>query len=165
MRWYVVHTQSRAELRALWHLENQDFHAFLPYIRTVRRHARKVEAVRAPLFPRYLFVALDLRDARWRSINGTRGVVGLLCNGSHPLAVRDGTVEALLRECDQTGVVPLAALGVFALGKEIRITCGALTGQVGRIVNLSAADRVSVLLNFMGAPTQVQLPLWDIEAA
>ena len=62
MRWYVVHTQPRAEVRALWHLQNQEFRCFLPKFATLRRHARKVEPVNAPLFPRYLFVAFDLSE-------------------------------------------------------------------------------------------------------
>jgi transcriptional antiterminator RfaH len=165
MSWYVVHTQARAELRALWHLENQGFSCFLPHIRTLRRHARKVETVRAPLFPRYFFVSFELHDAKWRSINGTRGVVGVLSNGPHPLAVCDGTVEALMQRCDETGVVPLTALGIFTTGAKVMITAGAFIGQVGVVANISSADRIAVLLNFMGARTCVQLLPWQIEAA
>ena len=165
MSWYVVHTQARAELRALWHLENQGFSCFLPHIRTLRRHARKVETVRAPLFPRYLFVSFDLHDAKWRSINGTRGVVGVLSSEPRPLAVRNGTVEALMQRCDETGVVPLTALDIFTTGAKVIITTGAFIGQVGVVANISSADRIAVLLNFMGTRTCVQLPPWQIEAA
>jgi transcriptional antiterminator RfaH len=31
-----------------------------------------------PLFPRYIFVGLDLEEKSWRSINGTRGISNLL---------------------------------------------------------------------------------------
>jgi transcriptional antiterminator RfaH len=77
-RWYVVHTQTQAEERAIWHLANQGLSCFLPRIRIVRRHARKVTPVLAPLFPRYLFLRFELDVARWRAINGTRGVGRLL---------------------------------------------------------------------------------------
>ena len=45
------------------------------------RHARKILNVRAPLFPGYLFVSLDLTRDRWRSINSTYGVLGLIMGG------------------------------------------------------------------------------------
>jgi hypothetical protein len=38
-------------------------------------------------------------------------------------------------------------------------------GQTGKVASLSEADRASILLNFMGVPARVQLPLWNIEAA
>ncbi len=58
--WYEVQTLPCREARAQLQLEGQGFSTFLPrYAKTVR-HARKLSTVSAPLFPRYLFVALDL---------------------------------------------------------------------------------------------------------
>jgi len=165
MAWFVVHTQPRAEAHALRHLQNQGFCCFLPYIQTLRRHARKVERVQVPLFPRYLFVSFDSDQTRWRSINGTRGVVGLLCSSARPLPVRGGTVESLLRCSDANGLVPITALDLLRAGTTVEIAAGALTGQVGVVSHIPSADRVAVLLNFMGARTCVHLPSWQIKAA
>jgi transcriptional antiterminator RfaH len=65
-RWYVVHTQARQEARAEVNLRRQDFEVWLPMIRCVRRHARKVDSTFAPLFPRYFFIRLDLTSQPWR---------------------------------------------------------------------------------------------------
>ena len=66
--WYVVHTQPHAEDKAIFNLRRQGFETYLPkYLRT-RRHARRTEQVARPLFPRYLFVALDLAVQPWRAI-------------------------------------------------------------------------------------------------
>jgi transcriptional antiterminator RfaH len=167
MRWYVVHTQPQAETRALWHLRNQGFDCFLPRIRKLVRHARKVEAKLAPLFPRYLFVQFGLNAVRWRSINNTRGVINLLANGDSPLAVREGVVEELIKQCDRQSAVPLAALGIFAKGVKVRIKAGAFAGQVGEVIEVCSqcCDRVQLLLNFMGVQTSLQLPSYAIEAA
>jgi transcriptional antiterminator RfaH len=100
-QWYVVHKQARAEEKAVWHFENQGFHCFIPRIRALRRHARKVTPVFSPLFRRHLFVPCELDIARWRAINGTRGIVRLLTNGKFPLPVPAGVVESLLTKCDQ----------------------------------------------------------------
>jgi transcription antitermination factor NusG len=69
MRWYVVHSHAQAEASALWHLTNQGFLCFLPRVPQFRSHARQTRLMRVPLFPRYLFVRLDLSETRWRAIN------------------------------------------------------------------------------------------------
>ena len=66
-RWYVVQSQPNAERKAVMHLERQGFTTYLPRYLKRRRHARRVEIVGAPLFPRYLFVGIDLTMQRWRS--------------------------------------------------------------------------------------------------
>ena len=60
MAWYAVHTHAGAETKAVWHLENQGFSVYLPRYLRRRRHARKVDWVPTPLFPRYLFVFMDV---------------------------------------------------------------------------------------------------------
>ena len=61
--WYVVQTQVHAERKAAAHLNRQGFATYLPAYMKRRRHARQVQNVIAPLFPRYLFVAVDQSDA------------------------------------------------------------------------------------------------------
>ena len=41
----------------------KDLTTYLPRYLKRRRHARRVDIVAAPLFPRYLFVAIDMTDA------------------------------------------------------------------------------------------------------
>ena len=104
-RWYVVHTQPHRETQAQRQLANQGYRAFLPRFLKGRRHARKFETVLAPLFPRYMFVALDLTRDRWRSVNGTLGVDRLLMRGNEPEPVPRGLVEQLAEAAGTDGVV------------------------------------------------------------
>jgi transcriptional antiterminator RfaH len=80
--WYVVQTRPHAEVRAAQHLQRQGFATYLPRHLKRRRHARRTEIVAAPLFPRYLFVLVDMATQRWRSIHSTIGVSRLVCNGT-----------------------------------------------------------------------------------
>src|SRR5262245_48826654 len=73
-RWYVVRTHAQSELRAAHHLGNQGFRIFVPRYLKSRRHARRLETVSVPLFPRYIFTVVNRNRDRWRSINGTFGV-------------------------------------------------------------------------------------------
>jgi len=77
-QWYAVHTQASAEQKADFHLRNQGFEVYLPSYRKQRRHARRVDWIKAPLFPRYLFVRMDIETTPWRRIHSTIGVSYLL---------------------------------------------------------------------------------------
>ena len=74
-RWFLVHTQPHSERKAELHLGAQGFRAFLPQIQKTIRHARQLRTVRAPLFPRYMFLILDLGRDRWLSVRSTVGVL------------------------------------------------------------------------------------------
>src|ERR1700736_4723640 len=106
-RWYVVHTQPKHEARADLNLRRQGFATYLPRYLRKRRHARRNEIVAAPLFPRYLFVAVDLARDRWRVIQSTFGVSHLVVVGGAPLPVPDRVVNAIRAREDRDGYVAL----------------------------------------------------------
>jgi transcriptional antiterminator RfaH len=164
-RWFVVHTQPRAEERALWHLRNQGFHCFLPRLRKLRRHARRVQLTLEPLFPRYLFANFDPSATAWRSINGTRGVIGVLINGCTPQAVPHGVVEVLQREAYSDGATPLTTLGLLREGRKVRIASGAFAGQTGEVAGISSkgSDRVQILLDLLGVKARLPVPSYAID--
>src|SRR5258708_11637802 len=85
--WYVAQTHPHAEVKASLHLRRQGFEIYLPRYLRSRRHARRVETVAAPLFPGYLFVAIDMATQRWLSIQSTIGVARLVRDGARPAAV------------------------------------------------------------------------------
>src|SRR5712692_9782228 len=104
-RWYAVHTLPLREAYAQGHLRNQAFRTFLPKRRKTVRHARRLRAVEAAFFPRYLFVVLDLTRHHWRSVNGTFGVSRLVMRGEEPHPVPCGLVEALIEMADSDGIL------------------------------------------------------------
>ena len=90
-RWYVVQTQVNGETKAAQNLLRQDYEIYLPRYMKRRRHARKVDFVAKPLFPRYLFVAIDIATQRWPlDPRSTFGVSRLVTNGDDPAAVPEG---------------------------------------------------------------------------
>src|SRR5438477_5744095 len=131
MRWYVGHTQPSSEVKASNHLRNQDFAVYLPRYLKRRRHARRIDWVPAPLFPRYLFIGMDLAVARWRAIRSTIGIAGLVCHGDRPTPVPIGIVEALQARENDDGVLTLPAAPPFDKGDRVHITEGALRGLNG----------------------------------
>jgi transcriptional antiterminator RfaH len=72
-RWYLIHSHPHAEGKASEHLRRQGFETYLPRYLKQRRHARRIEKVSAPLFPSYLFAAVDTASQRWLAIDSTIG--------------------------------------------------------------------------------------------
>jgi transcriptional antiterminator RfaH len=154
--WFVAQTHPRKERVALRHLANQDFGPFLPSIRRTRRHGGRFESVLEPLFPGYVFVAIDVETQRWRSVNGTLGVTRLLTDGDRPLPVRGGFVEALRERADRNGVIAGAAESGLRPGDQVRFSSGPFAELVGRVASLPSAERVDVLLNVLGREVLVR---------
>ena len=155
-RWYVARTQPHRETQAARQLDNQNFRVFVPRILKSRRHARKFETVRAPLFPRYIFIALDLGRDRWRSVNGTLGVDRLLTRGGEPEPVPRGLVEQLTENAEADGVVRSST--TLKVGDSIRVTAGPFAELLGTLERLDDSDRVRVLLDILGGKIPVLLP-------
>lgn len=157
--WYVVHTQPMAEQRAAANLVRQGYETYLPLYRRRRSHARRVELVERPLFPRYLFVRFDPGADRWRPILGTFGVSGLIRIGDMPVPVPGGIVDALranqaAQAFDDT-ISPVRKLGV---GAHIRVLAGPFADLVGKFQALADSERVIVLLEMLGREVRVRLP-------
>ncbi len=165
MRWYVAYTQPNGEWKAVAHLRRQGFEAYLPLCRAIRRHARRKEVVRRPLFPRYVFVGFDLAADRWRAVNGTVGVSRLVCHGERPAPLPDDVVAALRAEEDTEGLVSLTSLVLFDPGARLRVLDGAFAGQTGRYVAMSEAERVVLLFNPIGREVEATVPIHAVEAA
>lgn len=163
-RWYVVRTQPQAERRARENLERQGYEAWLPLHRRRRRHARKVEVVLRPLFPRYLFVAVDLETTPWRPMLSTFGVASVIQGPEGPVPVPDPVIEGLRARTDEAGVIEIEPTA-FRGGARVRITSGPFADLEGIFEARSDAERVAILLSLMGRAVRVMVSEGDIEPA
>jgi transcriptional antiterminator RfaH len=164
-RWYVVHTHVHAEMKAASHLERQGYGVYLPRYLKRRRHARRVETVAAPLFPRYLFVTIDRVAQRWRSIQSTIGVTHLVCNGEAPAFVTDAVVADLRGREDERGYIQLDNRPRFARGDKVRVVDGVFDACFGLFDGMADRDRVAILLDLLGRKVRVVLDGESVAAA
>lgn len=165
-QWYAVYCHAQKELFARDQLLNQDYEVYLPLYKKLTRHARQMREVRAPLFPRYLFVSFDVESAQWRSVNSTRGVIGLVkFNHEKPRAIPNTIIEGLKRSQDEEEMVSLAAIELFKPGQQVRIIDGAFTGQVATYQKMNDKQRVEILLNFLNKNVRMEMPACAIEKA
>lgn len=162
--WYVVQTQVNSEAKAVRNLTRQGFQTYLPRYLKRRSHARKVEKVAVPLFPRYMFVRIDMATQRWRSIQSTIGVSHLVLNGSDPAAVPQRVLEVLKAREDESGFVRLDDRPQFSLGEKVRVLAGAFANNLGLFDGLGDCDRVAILLDMLGRKVRVSIDA-DLVAA
>jgi transcriptional antiterminator RfaH len=164
-RWYVVQTHAHCEAKAAHHLRRQGFEVYLPRYLKRRRHARKIDNVAAPLFPRYLFVAIDMGLQRWRSIHSTIGVTHLVCYGDRPASIPVDVIEGMKRREDEAGYVKLERRALFSRGDKVKVIMGAFSDALGLFEGISDQDRVSILLELLGRKVRVLLDADFVTAA
>jgi transcription antitermination factor NusG len=160
MRWYVVQTQPRREELGARNLARQGFGVFLPRFARTVRHARRSSTVLRPLFPGYAFVTFDPEVDRWRAVLGTCGISTLIRRGDRPSPVPEGVVE---------GLMAAAAAGDgldftkdFVVGCSLRFQSGPFAERIGELIEMSDAERVRVLLEFLGSERVVTAPARDL---
>ena len=164
-RWYVAQTHPNAENKAVAHLRRQGFVTYLPRYLKRRRHARRVDVVSAPLFPRYLFVEIDIAVQRWRSIYSTIGVSQLICTGDTPTPVSNQVVTLLKDREDAAGFIQLGYRPQFRVGDKIRVLDGVFCDCLGLYDGMSDRDRVTILLDLLGRKVRVLVDAECVAAA
>jgi len=163
--WYVVQTRPHSENKASAHLLRQGFEVYLPRYLKQRRHARRVDTVTVPLFPNYLFVAVDISTQRWLSIQSTIGVARLVRDGDRPAPVPHQVIAALKGREDARGLIQLDRAPRFSPGDPVRVVNGALYDCLGLYQGMSGEARVAILLDLLGRKVRVTLGADVIEAA
>lgn len=162
--WYAVYTQTNKEAAAAQHLRNQGFEVYLPRYQKLRRHAGSAEIVATALFPRYLFVGIDMQQQRWRSVNGTVGVIGLVMSGDRPLPVPNPVMAEIRSREDENGFIRLNQ-PTFQRGQSLRIVEGPMADTQALFEETVDGNRAILLISLMGRMVRTKMPLRQVEAA
>jgi transcriptional antiterminator RfaH len=137
----------------------------MPQYLKQRRHARRVETVGAPLFPRYVFVSVDVEVQRWRCINSTVGVSKLVCNGDKPATIQRQILGEIRAREDARGMIEVGDTPRFARGDKIRVLDGVFSECHGLFDDVTDGQRVAILLDLLGRKARVVLDMDMVAAA
>jgi len=157
--WYAVYTQARMEKWARSNLWERDLEVYLPLYSKQRRHARRVDTVTAPLFPRYLFVRADLARTGRRAIASAPGVSELVSFGNRPAVVDDAIIAEIRSRQDDSGNVIMCEPSPLKAGERVRVQMGALRDTVGLFQQMADDQRGIILLDLMGRSVRVKAPV------
>lgn len=157
-RWYAVQTRPGRERLALQHLEHQHFATYCPWRRRATQVGQRNHDGLRAFFPGYLFVRFDPARDRWRSVNGTIGVIGLVGtaprNGAPPSPVPPGLIE---RMQDLRIAGAAAYQDELVTGDPVRVVGGAFDQLLGVLESSTDAERVTILLTFLSQERRVTL--------
>jgi len=102
--WYLAYCHPKEEERAKIHLKNQDVDSYYPLVLTRRILRGKVTEKNEPMFPRYLFIHVDIEEFSAIKIRSTRGICKVIGNSVCWNKVPDELIHHLMHneDCDES---------------------------------------------------------------
>jgi transcriptional antiterminator RfaH len=165
--WYCVRTQTKREHIAAQLLRTlEQVEVFCPRLRYRKATRRGKIWWIEPMFPGYILARFDL-EAMERSVTFTQGVRGLVRFGNEIPSIPTSFVDAIRRQTvahSETADPECITLTPEILtGDEIEVAHGPLRGMHGTVVKiLPAAERVRILLEFLGRPNVIEVDLFSL---
>ena len=161
-KWVLVYTKPNSELTAKDNLENQNFLTFLPILNVLKGKEGTL-IKRTALFPRYIFVRIDLENQNWGRIRSTKGVSHLVTFGKVPAGVPNKLMQELIDKVDEEGnfyqkIFP----SDFHKGDEVLIEKGVLKNTIATFLSHKGRDRARILLEVMNHKATVDILISEI---
>lgn len=163
--WFCVRTQTKREHIAAEHLrELEGIEVFCPRLRYRKPTRRGTIWWLEPLFPGYVLAKFSLSESE-RAVTFCQGVRGLVRFGSEIPSISESFVESLRTEFkpDEVGGELLTVAPTLRSGDEVEVANGPLAGMSGVVISIApAAERVKILLEFLGQPQVIDIDLFSI---
>lgn len=162
-QWYTLYTKPNAEYQVETSMRRRGIQTYLPEIESVKaRRGRD----RKPFFPCYLFIKVDFKAVGLSRVRWTPGLRRIVAFADRPVALPDEVISLIRRKLDEINADGRQPMHTFQPGDTIRITEGPLRGMLAIFDGpTTPAERVRVLLNFLGHARRVSLPGADLEKA
>ena len=161
-KWFLVYTKAKEEQRAKTNLENQGFQTFLPMIAFVKMNRSKSTTVE-PMFPRYLFIKLNLEKDNWTLIKSTRGVSHIVVFGQRFAEIPDRVVAHLKSGADKNDIFKQAIKRQeFEKGDTLIIAQGIFKDKEATFLSKKSKERVRILLRFVNHLITTEIAASDI---
>ena len=159
--WILVYTKFNQETKAQENLEKQGFKTFLPLILPTNK--RKQVDTPVPVFPRYLFVKIDLSLNNWTSIKSSYGVRNIVMFSEKFTPIPDFIIKLIQDRLDESGVYKEdITLVDYQKGDAVSIKEGRLAGVDAIFLSKKSKDRVRLLLTFLNTSVIAEITESDI---
>lgn len=155
MNWYAVRIKPNQGNLVQSNLERLGLEVFCPLLKRTKIIRRKKRQIVGPLFPGYLFARLNI-EIHFRSVNYSRGALGIVTFGSVPAEIDESIVE-LIKSHLEEGCLTVKP-PMFRPGEAVRIGQGPLVG-VEAIFEREMTDqeRVILLLNTLSYQARIEI--------
>jgi transcriptional antiterminator RfaH len=162
-QWYTLYTKPNVEYRVATALNEQEIETYLPEIWD---SGKTTQEKLVPFFPCYLFMRVDLgrlASSQWQWTPGLRHIVAF---DGVPVPVSDEAIAIIRQKLDEANHDAGRPQQTFKPGEVVRITHGPFAELLALFDGpRTPAERVTVLLDFLGHFSRVQLSVTDLERA
>lgn len=172
MHWYVVHTQTGAEVKAKQNLDTRAKVAGLSnLVQQVLIPTEKVSEVKAgkkkiserKFFPGYILVEMELTDESWYLVKNTPGISGFVGAGKKPIPLNETEVRNIVQQQEEKTAKPKPKVE-FETGESVRVKEGAFANFNGTVEELNPnRGKLKVMVSIFGRSTPVELEYWQVE--
>ena len=153
--WIVARNKPNQDKIALINLERQNFEFFQPTFKTMSRVQNKFKEIIKPVFPGYIFIAINLEGKNWHKINNTRGISRIIVFGNEIPLIHCQLIEELRYNFSIDNATK-AAVSV-KIGMTAEITNGPFAQLIGKIEKIDSDQRIWILLDILGNQTRVSI--------
>jgi len=170
--WYVIHCYSGYENKVRHNLEqrietmgmkDRIFDIIVPTQEEIKVKDGKQKPREIQVFPGYVLVNMILSEESWYVVRNTPGVTGFVGMGNEPTPLRPDEVAHILKKMEETAPQMVAG---YKPGDRVRITEGPFNDFRGVVEDLDQGRaKVTVMVNFFGRDTPVELDFVQVEKA
>jgi len=153
--WLVVQTKPKHEDVAELNLARQGYTVFLPKLKKRKRVRGQWQVVVIPLFPRYLFIDVDLENEDLAPVRSTIGVLSLVRFGYEIVPVPNEVIEFLQAQQDPDQGAKDESAWPHKKGDKVEILEGPFAGLAGIFDVSKDEERAFLFIELLGRATRV----------
>ena len=170
--WFVIHCYSGYENKVRYNLEqrietmgmkDKIFDVVIPTQEEIEVREGKRRSIERHVFPGYVLVNMILTEESWYVVRNTPGVTGFVGMGNDPTPLRPEEVSQILKRMEAEA--PHVKV-TFKQGERVRVIDGPFNDFRGTVSDIDMDHaKVTVMVNFFGRETPVELDFLQVEKA
>src|SRR3990172_8010741 len=140
-QWYVVHTYSGHEQKAMQSLleraktmgrEDLFDEVLIPEETVVEMVKGSKRTSKRKYFPGYILVRMELTDETWHIVRGTPKITGFVGDDKHPAPISEEEVARMTQQIKEGAAKPKPKI-LFEQGENVRVVNGPFANFAGYI--------------------------------
>jgi transcriptional antiterminator NusG len=174
LKWYVVHTYSGHEQKALKYLTSRIEESglkerfgriLIPTQEVVEMKQGRRSSSYKKFLPSYLMIEMELDKDTQALVTGTPGITNFVGSGGRPTPLKPDEVERVLQQMEEDKTKEQEEVP-FRAGDQVKVIDGPFTDFSGTISEVnSERNRVKVMVSIFGRPTPVELDYLQVVSA
>ena len=173
-RWYIIHTYSGHEAKAMRALldrakamgkEDMFDEVLIPEETVVEMVKGERRTSKRKYFPGYILVHMELDDQSWHVVRGTPKVTGFVGNDKKPPPISDEEVARMTQQIKEGAAKPKPKI-MFDEGENVRVVSGPFANFSGYVDEvMEEKEKLKVMVHVFGRATPVVLDYTNVEKA